>query len=912
MVFENYSDMSIDELGSSLLQKKSEREKQAAKRARKNEKVQQALAVLLMGQGIMKSQYEKRMKELESASKFSNKNLDYNAQQISTASKLANTISPEWNDPGGDLDARAKSFINSEYYQNFQGQARPYIDAFINADKQNEMYKDTSVYENAVEIGTQNLLKNFLKDNKYQKLENELKEIFDAKPNDMDRAELYLKAAGLNGTTLSEYLRNKTKEVQDEYRGQANIVSGIKRSLGLINDNFKKEGGFDIFKPLTEADLAGPAIQDLAQSINLKGLLNTSLTGVLSNLPKAQGGSYVEIAQRREYNGERDAIKDLASGPLAELEESVRAGRYPSILGGTTTYITPDNFKEFTAYMGRNPASLERFATDTVALSLAIKNDPNLKLNLYKNAEAKKENPKTYQEFSSLLANKSMRTKYAIGLLIAEGFTDDERGPISDLGGARSADFYDTTGTLNRIYTGLGTAPALGGGININSSNEIEYTPDYSDYSNEQKKKAIQEEIVKILNADESRGVTVRRLEALSNEAETVFNADMESIIENTARIENQKRAKIENEERINKGRDDFSSFKSSLSNLFKLPEGRAEGGQMARDRRGVNEEIGSVPQTSGQMGRRGGIDSGESSKNLLNSIAESFRSGATNISEIANTAAKNKLERDRAVIESKIAGGRALADSAQVFYTDMSNFIANTTEDLKEDASAFANKLGDALTKTGEGFSKSKRDLVNDIKKFFTIGNKEKSLLTPESELRDSTTTAQDLKNILPQNALSFARFTIGNKLGFKGTGSPVDVAKFKDSQKETLRTAIKKAMSEGRTTVRYTDYPAMSSGERPENFYKGARQERDILALIQESFSDPSFEMFTTLGAFSFEPLENNKFRIKPDKYDFDKGKSATVDRTKPMDMYSRLVYKGQDISEEGTYNFFIQGVI
>jgi hypothetical protein len=28
--------------------------------------------------------------------------------------------------------------------------------------------------------------------------------------------------------------------------------------------------------------------------------------------------------------------------------------------------------------------------------------------------------------------------------------------------------------------------------------------------------------------------------------------------------------------------------------------------------------------------------------------------------------------------------------------------------------------------------------------------------------------------------------------------------------------------------------------------------------------------------------------------------------------MDMYSRLVYEGQDISEEGTYNFFIQGVI
>ena len=37
MVVENYADMNLDELGSSLLQKKSERERQAAKRARKND-----------------------------------------------------------------------------------------------------------------------------------------------------------------------------------------------------------------------------------------------------------------------------------------------------------------------------------------------------------------------------------------------------------------------------------------------------------------------------------------------------------------------------------------------------------------------------------------------------------------------------------------------------------------------------------------------------------------------------------------------------------------------------------------------------------------------------------------------------------------------------------------------------------
>ena len=54
MVLDNYSDMSIDELGSSLLQKKDEDARKAAKRSKKNERIQQALAVLMLGQGVMK------------------------------------------------------------------------------------------------------------------------------------------------------------------------------------------------------------------------------------------------------------------------------------------------------------------------------------------------------------------------------------------------------------------------------------------------------------------------------------------------------------------------------------------------------------------------------------------------------------------------------------------------------------------------------------------------------------------------------------------------------------------------------------------------------------------------------------------------------------------------------------------
>ena len=70
MVLDNYSSMSIDELGSSLLQKKDDAAKKAAKRSKKNDRIQQALAVLMLGQGVMKSQYKKRAKELEDFHKF--------------------------------------------------------------------------------------------------------------------------------------------------------------------------------------------------------------------------------------------------------------------------------------------------------------------------------------------------------------------------------------------------------------------------------------------------------------------------------------------------------------------------------------------------------------------------------------------------------------------------------------------------------------------------------------------------------------------------------------------------------------------------------------------------------------------------------------------------------------------------
>ena len=92
MVLDDYSNMSIDELGSSLLQKKADDERRAAKKSRKNERVQKALGVLLMGQGLMKNQYTKRVKELEDMHKFE---IMDNETYLKELSNLLKPLSPD-------------------------------------------------------------------------------------------------------------------------------------------------------------------------------------------------------------------------------------------------------------------------------------------------------------------------------------------------------------------------------------------------------------------------------------------------------------------------------------------------------------------------------------------------------------------------------------------------------------------------------------------------------------------------------------------------------------------------------------------------------------------------------------------------------------------------------------------------
>jgi len=120
-----------------------------------------------------------------------------------------------------------------------------------------------------------------------------------------------------------------------------------------------------------------------------------------------------------------------------------------------------------------------------------------------------------------------------------------------------------------------------------------------------------------------------------------------------------------------------------------------------------------------------------------------------------------------------------------------------------------------------------------------------------------------------------------------------------------------MENASKDGRDYIKYSDYPEMKGGENVNDFYRQKRKDNGLLDLARASFTDPVFEMFTTVGVFSFNK-KGKRYTILPDKYDFDKSKSGGDNRPEAKDSYSSLTYLGQDISEDQSYSFNIQGVI
>jgi len=529
-IFGNMSNMSIDELGSSLLQRKAEQEREAAKKAKKNERIQQGLALLLMGQGIMKTQYKKRMKELEDFHKFETLNNEHKVKQLNMNATILNTIGNTWDGKGG-LDG----FKNSDDYIRFSKEVRPFVDQKIKAmtaDEYDTIYR-TSTYENAMNLATESYANKYLEtDTKsgkanYLAYQDGLRELLGDEAIDLDKNELFQRAMGLSVDELTGYQRKNYQNVLAQYKAQGNLMGGFKRVLGLFNDDFKAKGGFDIFSKVTEDALAGPTIRDLNQAMNLKGMTNNIVSKALADASKSDT-RWRERARGKRFENYRKNIGELY---LPQMTNLIEEGRYPSELE-TDTFIGKGNWEEFMSDI--SAGDKENLILDTAALSLRLKEDRRFLEAVYNETEGKKADGRSFNEFRAILDDEANRSMFAAMIVTDAGFRDESWNPFN-----WKDETYNSFGTLTKIYNRYNVSTMIGDDIKVNERGSVSLPESYIEASKERKQDMLKSTVRDILKTSKTENERNVKLSGeLDSEINKYFGMDSQAFIEMLAQEE--------------------------------------------------------------------------------------------------------------------------------------------------------------------------------------------------------------------------------------------------------------------------------------------------------------------------------------------------------------------------------------
>lgn len=529
-IFGNMSNMSIDELGSSLLQRKAEREKAAAKKAKKNERIQQGLALLLMGQGVMKTQLKKRIKEAEDFHKFDTLGAEDKARKLNVNATILNTIGNKWDGKGG-----YEGFKNSEDYLGFSQAVRPFIDQKIKAmtaDEYDTIY-GTSTYENAINLATEGYAKNYLDTDKksgkanYLAYEDGLRELLGDEAIDLDKQELFQRAMGLDADTLTMYKRKNYQNILTQYKAQGNLMGGFKRVLGLFNDDFKNKNGFDIFQKFDESTLAGPTIRDLNQAMNLKGMTNNIVSKSLADASKSDT-RWKERAAGKRFENYR---KDISEIYLPQMTNLLEEGRYPSELQ-SETFIGKGNWEEFMDDISAEDR--RNLVMDTAALSLRLKEDRKFLQSVYNETEGKKADGRSFNEFRAILDDEANRTMFAAMIVTDAGFRDESWNPFN-----WKDETYDSFGTLTKVYNRYNIATMVGDDIKVNEKGSVSLPESYIEAPKERKKDMLKSTVKDILATSKTENERNIKLGGqLDSEINKYFGMDSQAFIEMLAEEE--------------------------------------------------------------------------------------------------------------------------------------------------------------------------------------------------------------------------------------------------------------------------------------------------------------------------------------------------------------------------------------
>ena len=513
-VMKNYSNMSVSEVGSSLLQQKDTRERQAAKADKKSNRVQQALGLLLAGQSVFKGAYNKRAKELEDAYTFELANNKTQAQEINNVAALTQPIY-EWSQSEGVKDKRLLGNDydvlrqTSEYSNEEVESAKAYAEAWLKTDPKN-------------------------KQERYKTVVSDLKELFSGEP-DLDGIELFNRGIGLTHSDLNSVEKANYQTTLSQYRDKAGLIQGMKDVFSRFGKKNAQEGGLNLFKRVDTDTLAGPSIERMLNSLDLKGLSHQIANKAVANMGRSttRWGDQLYLPKNK-------SLLDQMALHFESLDSKI---------GGR---ILPDDygtFKNRAQIIGRglsddlmdNITDAEKNAllADGGALSLALdprSGDQKLIAAIFRaNHKGKKGDPIVdLDTFKQRLSDRSFRGEYGLVLAMSDGVI--QRG----ITGTNTR--YQPKGNVpNLVYDRyVGRVPLLmGEGIIRPTKTNPKYTTDdnWEKFSPAIKKEAYLTEVLSIQKENTSEISREKKLNSLYNSVSNPFNYTLQELLESAELI---------------------------------------------------------------------------------------------------------------------------------------------------------------------------------------------------------------------------------------------------------------------------------------------------------------------------------------------------------------------------------------
>ena len=442
-IFENFGSQSLEELGSSLLSRQAEINRQQQKEAKKSRRIGQALALMGVGQKIFKNAYNKRAKEIEDLKIFEIANNNEQAKRINGMSNLVSVI-PDNFEADKSLDERVTAFMNSNNADLLEQKLGPTINTMLDNMSMFEGFNATPEYSKTKEHLTTEAVRFLLDGNKYKEFEGELRKLYN--DPDMDRAQLLEKGMGLTTSALTKAERKYYDNIKQQYRDRG-IVQGLKdigRKLGKRADD---KGELNLFRNIDNLDLYG-SMDEVLDNLTLAPRLQKSLDNTIANFTASPKGIRFEADTD-------DTLKQnigLALPSIANSSSVKQLRRTDNILK-----MGPNEGKDFNTFykiIAKDANQNNNFVNDIATMVTAFERPEGLDLatalytaNMTRIGEEVNED--MINEFKQNMQDRDFAIKFATIMTANAGFKRTKQPFFDDLR-------YDNTGlidTLDKDYT---------------------------------------------------------------------------------------------------------------------------------------------------------------------------------------------------------------------------------------------------------------------------------------------------------------------------------------------------------------------------------------------------------------------------------------------------------------------------